>query len=208
MGPMPRPRRPARGGLSRNRIVGVVCAVIVVAVAVINFTVISNGGTTSVSSGAPAAAAPPPGVQAYPGEPRTHIEGDLTYDHNPPVGGNHNSVWQNCGVYDEPIRNENAVHSLEHGAVWVTYLPSLSTADVARLRRTVTAAYDGVQRYVLLSPYPTQASAVMAQAWGYQITLGGAADPRLATFIDYYREGPGAPERGAACSGGVGTPVA
>ena len=50
----------------------------------------------------------------------TPVEYEATYDMNPPAGGNHFQAWLNCGVYEEPVPNENAVHSLEHGAVWVT----------------------------------------------------------------------------------------
>jgi hypothetical protein len=55
----------------------------------------------------------------------------------PPVGGIHSGIWQNCGIYDEPVLAKNAVHSMEHGAVWITYRPDLPAGDVDRLRDTV-----------------------------------------------------------------------
>jgi hypothetical protein len=54
------------------------------------------------------------------GQGGKHTAGEVDYAQNPPVGGAHNPVWQNCGFYDKPIRDESAVHSLEHGAVWTS----------------------------------------------------------------------------------------
>src|SRR5262245_10038941 len=54
-----------------------------------------------------------------------HSSGPLSYIESPPIGGAHNVVWQNCGIYEMPIHNEHAVHSMEHGAVWITYRPGL-----------------------------------------------------------------------------------
>src|SRR5690348_12659451 len=56
------------------------------------------------------------GVKTFSNLPRDHKAGPLTYPQTPPVGGVHNPVWQNCGIYNQPVANENAVHSLEHGA--------------------------------------------------------------------------------------------
>ncbi len=124
-----------------------------------------------------------------------------------PPEGNHNPIWLNCGVYTQPVVDVNAVHSLEHGAVWITYLPSLPAAGVARLRHTVEAHYGGGDRYVILSPYPGQPAPVMATAWGNQLSLQSPTDPRVAAFIEHFREGPQDLERGAPCSGGVGKPA-
>ena len=120
----------------------------------------------------------------------------------PPAGGVHHDAWQNCGVYVEPIGPENAVHSLEHGAVWITYRPDLATKDVLYLRELVKD-----QAYLLLSPYPGQVSPITLTAWGVQLELDSAEDNRLPAFIARYRLGPTTPERGAPCSGGVGSPL-
>ena len=60
------------------------------------------------------------GVVTYSELARDHVVGKVTYAQMPPVGGKHSAVWQNCGIYSAPVANENAVHSMEHGAVWIT----------------------------------------------------------------------------------------
>jgi hypothetical protein len=120
----------------------------------------------------------------------------------PPVGGVHSARWQTCGIYDQPVDPKNAVHSMEHGAVWITYHPDLPAADVQTLRDQV-----GDQSYLLLTPYPDLASEVVLNAWGVQLQVDSADDERVAQFIDQYRLGPQTPEFGAACDGGVGQPI-
>jgi hypothetical protein len=118
------------------------------------------------------------------------------------VGGVHSARWQTCGIYDQPVDPKNAVHSMEHGAVWITYHPDLPAADVQTLRDQV-----GDQSYLLLTPYPDLASEVVLNAWGVQLQVDSADDERVAQFIDQYRLGPQTPEFGAACDGGVGQPI-
>ncbi len=132
-----------------------------------------------------------------------HVAGEVEYAQTPPVGGAHNPLWQNCGVYDQPIPSEQAVHSLEHGAVWLTYQPDLAAEEVTLLRDLVTD-----KSHALLSPFPNLPTAVVASAWGVQLKVESASDPRLAQFIDEFHNGPQTPEPGAPCRGGVGTPIA
>jgi hypothetical protein len=132
-----------------------------------------------------------------------HVAGRIDYMESPPVGGPHNVVWQNCGVYEAAIHNEHAVHSLEHGAVWITYRPDLPPEQVQLLRNTAS------DDFVLLSPYPGLASPVVASAWNHQIRLDGAVDSRLQRFIDRYKNNPATtPEFGAPCAGGTSATAA
>lgn len=120
----------------------------------------------------------------------------------PPVGGVHSPVFQNCGIYDQPVEVKNAIHSMEHGAVWIAYQPDLPDADVETLQDHVRG-----RSYLLLSPYPDLASEIVLSAWGVQLQLDSAADERIAQFISQYRLGPQTPEFGAACEGGIGRPT-
>jgi hypothetical protein len=149
-----------------------------------------------------AASTPPDGVKTYDvGPGGQHTDGDVDYAQTPPVGGEHNPVWQNCGFYNEPVTDENAVHSLEHGAVWITYSPNLPQDQVDKLRDLAHS-----ETYVLVSPHPNLPSPVLASAWGKQLRLESADDPDLERFVRAYRQGPQTPERGAACTGGIGHP--
>lgn len=154
-----------------------------------------------------ASAAGIPGVRAYTGLARTHVTGAVTYPQQPPVGGPHSEVWVSCGIYAAPVPATEAVHSMEHGAVWITYRPGLPTAAVSQLRNLLRGEPARVRAYVLLSPYPGLPASVVASAWGKQLRLTAAADPRLARFISTYAQGPQTPEPGAACTGGAGTPM-
>jgi hypothetical protein len=131
-----------------------------------------------------------------------HVAGTVAYRENPPLGGAHNVLWQNCGIYNVPIHNEHAVHSLEHGAVWITYRPDLPAADVERLQKIAT------DDYMLLSPYPGLPAPVVVSAWNHQLALTGAGDGRLGQFIARFKNNPSTtPEFGAPCAGGTSNPA-
>ncbi len=127
---------------------------------------------------------------------RNHVEGPVSYEQLPPSGGDHNGVPQTCDVYTEPIAPEHAVHSLEHGAVWVTYDDSVSEDDVATLADEVRG-----DPYRLMSPLPEQESPIVLTAWGRTLDVDSADDERVEEFLRAYTNGPQTPERGAACVG-------
>jgi Protein of unknown function (DUF3105) len=129
-----------------------------------------------------------------------HVEGEVDYPESPPVGGDHSEYWQTCGFYDEPIGDENGVHSLEHWAVWITYRDSLGDDEVQQLRDLTTPG-----NYVLVSPHDDIGSPVVASAWGYQLELDNADDPRLQLFLEKFVQGPQTREN-ATCDGGLGEP--
>lgn len=145
-------------------------------------------------------AGPPEGVQTVTSLSRDHVTGTVAYPQTPPDGGQHSPAPLTCGIYTSPVASENAVHSLEHGAVWITYQPDLPAPQVS----TLQAAAKG-QPYVIVSPFPNDPTPVVASAWGAQLRLPSASDPRLAQFIKYYAQGPQTPEPGASCTG-VGDP--
>ncbi len=140
------------------------------------------------------------GVRTYDDLARNHVAGPVAYAQTPPVGGDHSRVWQNCGFYSRPIVTEQGVHSMEHGAVWVTYDPALPGDQVATLRALAGSTH------VLVTPFPGLPSPVVASAWGVQLELSSADDPRLEAFVDEYLQGPQTPEPGAPCTGADGDP--
>lgn len=134
-----------------------------------------------------------------------HVEGavdyEATYGMTPPAGGDHNAAWLNCGIYDQPQQAENAVHSLEHGAIWVTYDPDIVKGDdLKALQNKVPSTY------MVVSPYPGLQAPVVASAWGNQVELDGVNDERLEQFITKFWKAGDAPEIGASCSGAVEGP--
>jgi len=154
-----------------------------------------------------AANAPIAGVEEYDDLSSRHVQDpapspEPTGDALPPVGGDHDPVWQNCGIYTQPVTTANAVHSLEHGAVWITYRPGIAADQLAAL---TNLAKD--QTYLLLSPFPDLKSPVVLTAWGIQLELEDATDPRAEAFVQKYLQGEQTPEPGAACDGGVGDPA-
>jgi hypothetical protein len=138
-------------------------------------------------------------VQTYDVTERSHTMLDVPYPQSPPVGGPHAPVWLDCGVYDEPVRDENAVHDLEHGSVWIAYDPDLSAAEVDRLAGQLPD--NGI-----MSPYTGLAAPVVVTVWGAQLALDGVDDERLGLFLEEYGDGHTAPEFGVTCRGGTSDP--
>ena len=143
---------------------------------------------------------PPQGIEVYPATTNASVEGPIDYERHPPTNGDHAPIWQNCGFYEEPIRDRHVVHSLDHGVVWLTYRPDLPEQQVRALRPY------GDENYVIVSPYPGQNAPVIATSWRVQLELNSANDPRLRHFVNQFRISELAPLSGNRCSLGVGTP--
>lgn len=135
------------------------------------------------------------GINQYTRTERDHVAGAVAYEENPPVGGKHAQAWAACNgnTYKEPVAKEQAVHSLEHGAVWITYQPSLAADQIATLGKKVRG-------YTLMSPLAEQGAPVILTAWNNQLSLQSANDPRIDQFLAKFRQGPQTPEPGATCN--------
>ena len=188
-------------------------------------------GTATTTQVPPKAVTPPSGIEGllawdtagYPGPgtpgPGTlahdHVDGPVVYAVLPPVGGPHAPVWMNAGVYTAPVPSECAVHDLEHGAVWITYDPSLPADQVAALTAFVSrqslipeagegSASGQANRYVVMSPWATSElpSPIGISSWGYQLRVQSPTDPRLQQFVDTFRSSATySPENGSPVDG-------
>jgi hypothetical protein len=145
---------------------------------------------------------PPEGIEVYPATTNRSVKVPIEYDRQPPTNGDHAPIWLNCGFYEKPVQNRFAVHSMDHGVVWITYRPDLPSGQVDGLR-----SY-GEKNYVIVSPYPGQDAPVIATSWRVQLELDGAGDPRLRNFVEGFRISKIAPLSGNRCVGGVGRPAA
>ena len=129
-----------------------------------------------------------------------HVTTAVDYTESPPVGGPHAPPpdWADCTgtVYDVDIRHENAVHSLEHGAVWITYDPAaLSQADIGTLAGLVEN-----EAGRMMSPYEGLDSPISIQSWNHQLKVDSADDVRIKQFADFLTlNSEFTPEPGASC---------
>lgn len=142
------------------------------------------------------------GLKEFNKPQREHVQGSVQYAESPPTGGNHNQVWIGCDAktYDQEVLKEMAVHSLEHGAVWVTYQPTLEKSKIDLLKTKVKTSGN-----TFLSPYPEQKAPIVLSAWGRQLEINDAKDPRIDQFMVKFRKGEQTPEPGATCTAPEGT---
>jgi hypothetical protein len=200
----------ARGGASRGRtrpptqvvtqprrpwgLIAAALAVVLFAVAAIGYAVVQANRSEADQINDPSEIQ---GVKTFNYEGAQHTSDPVNYTESPPVGGPHDPVWADCTgtVYDVDIRHENAVHSLEHGAVWITYNPDeVSDADIATLAKL--AGKSGR----MMSPYDGLDSPISIQSWNHQLKVDSASDPRLKKYADFFTQNSDYfPEPGASC---------
>jgi len=193
---------PADPGPTRRRrrrlplVLGLVGALLVVSVAVVLPRALrpdpdpSTGTRTGVSI---------EGLQVFTDRRTDHTRRPVSYSESPPVGGPHDRVWLDCGVYDEPLRNENAVHDLEHGSVWIAYHPDLAPQDVQEL-------VDLLPDNAIMAPYPDLYAPIVLTVWERQLAVDAPDDARIEQFLTQLGGGETAPEGFVTCQGGSRDP--
>ncbi|SDN42751.1 Protein of unknown function [Cryobacterium flavum] len=192
-------RQQKRG--KRNRLIGIVggAVAVVAIIALIVTAFVLTPKAANYAGGGAGDASTIEGVETFTNT-AGHVETAVTYEQTPPAGGEHASAWLNCGVYDQVVPNENAVHSLEHGAIWVTYDPSISDAELATLKAELPSTY------VVLSPFEGIPAPIVLSGWNAQLQVDSAGDARIADFFSEFWKSVNVPEDGAPCSGAIDAP--
>jgi len=187
---------------ARNKKIGIGAAVVggALIVALVVVSVVVSWPRPSATYEAGSSGAEIEGVETFTNT-NQHTQDTVDYAQSPPAGGDHNPVWLNCGIYDEVQTNENAVHSLEHGAVWVTYDPEqVSQEDIDALKAAMPSTY------AILSPYEDMDTPIALSAWNAQLKLDSATDDRIPEFFEEYWRSQNVPEPGARCDGAIDGP--
>jgi hypothetical protein len=183
----------------RNRKIAIVSTIVgvVAVVGIVVTTVVLTPQQASYSEGGTGAEVD--GVKTFTNTSE-HVEDTVTYPQTPPAGGAHNPMWLNCGVYTKAVPNENAVHSLEHGAIWVTYDPALGDDELKTLKSKLPSTY------IVLSPYEDLPTPIVLSGWNSQLQVDSADDPRIAEFLEEFWKSDNVPEPGSACTGAFNAP--
>ena len=193
--------RPAANVVAPQRPWGLIAAalaVVVFAAAVITYAVVKVNEANAMKVETPEEIE---GIQTFDySEAQEHVTGTVDYAESPPVGGPHAPPpdWADCTgtVYDVDIRHENAVHSLEHGAVWITYNPDEVSGEAIDVLAELGEGEPGR----MLSPYVGLDSPISIQSWGHQLKVDSATDPRIEQYADFFTLNPQYhPEPGATC---------
>jgi hypothetical protein len=137
--------RPPVDVVSRQKpwgLIAAAAAVVVFAVAVLTYAVVS---VNKANADKVTALSQIKGLTSYEyAAGQQHVTTPVTYTESPPVGGPHDPEWADCTgtVYTVDIRHENALHSLEHGAVWIAYNPDTFSLQSWNLHLFVQRATD------------------------------------------------------------------
>ena len=184
----------------RNRRIGIAAGIVggvaVIALLVVSFVLAPK--PASYSAGGDGTDIP--GVETFTNS-AAHVTTPVTYAQTPPAGGEHNPTWLNCGVYSESVPAEYAVHSMEHGALWMTYDPAEIDAEEVEVLRSLMPS-----RHAILSPFEGMETPVAVSGWNTQLKLDSVDRDAIAAFFEEYWQSNSVPEPGAPCTGGIDGP--
>jgi hypothetical protein len=108
------------------------------------------------------------GQKARPGEifaiqGQQHIDigaSHIAYNSNPPTSGPHYVQPANWGVYQTELPDEQLIHNLEHGGIWISYTGIASTTqiDLEKLAKSYTK--------IIVEPRTKDDAPIILASWG------------------------------------------
>jgi len=111
-------------------------------------------------------------------------EEHIPYNSNPPTSGPHYVEPHPAGIFDNELVQENVVHSLEHGGIWITYKPDLPQDQIDQLKNIVRRN----RAQVLLSPRAANDSLIALASWTRLLKLEQIDEDKIVSFIRANRD--------------------
>ena len=127
-------------------------------------------------------------VQEFPIEGREHISRRpvVAYNTNPPTSGNHLAEAESWGVNDQEIEDKAAVHSLEHGGIWISY----KDVDEETVKALNELGRENPQS-VVVSPRAANDTPIAVVSWGRMMKLDKLDKALIQKYIEtYINQGP------------------
>ena len=119
-------------------------------------------------------------VEEFAIEGRDHVSPDaeVEYKTNPPTSGGHLAQAKNWGVYSKEIDDKAAVHSLEHGGIWISY-KDIDDEDIKTLEKI---GKSNPQR-VVVSPRSSNDNKIVVASWGKMMKLEMINEALILKYI-------------------------
>lgn len=148
-----------------------------------------GGGTYGLINYFQKAKARQPGV-AIPIVGEDHIplgQAGHGYNSNPPTSGSHYPDPAKWGIYEQALSDEQLIHNLEHGGIWISYRDPGDQGLISKLKDIV----DDYPLKVILTPRPANDSKIAVAAWGHLLKLENFDRKAIQDFIKaFINKGP------------------
>lgn len=127
----------------------------------------------------------PSDVQSFEIQGQDHIEVGAShpgYNSNPPTSGPHYAEPADWGAYQEELPDEQLVHNLEHGGIWISY----KGVD-ERTKRQLEDVARANPGSVIVTPRSRNDAPIVLASWGKLLKLQQFDEGRIRSFIDQYK---------------------
>jgi hypothetical protein len=165
---------------SRNSIVGIVAVVGVIAIIAV-VLLVRNSQLPDVDLGEN-----PDESVTFGNLGQEHIpEGSPRpdYNSNPPTSGPHYAQWLPTGFYSQRTLDENLVHNLEHGHIWLSY----RDADDTEAIEVLSAIQEQFPRWVIVTYRPENEDRIVVAAWTRLLPLETPDEDTILAFVTRFR---------------------
>jgi len=129
---------------------------------------------------------PVEGTQDFDIVGRSHIaqgtEGS-GYNSEPPTSGPHWGNPAKNGIYDTPLPDQQLIHNLEHGHIWISYKSEVGEEVINKLKEIVKED----DWKVVLAPRDKNETKIVLAAWGRVLKMEEPEYEKIKDFIKTYR---------------------
>ena len=118
--------------------------------------------------------------ESFPIQGQEHIvvgASHLTYNSNPPTSGPHYAEPAKWGVYQTELPDEQLVHNLEHGGIWISYKGVDETSKTALEKLAQTHAK------IIVEPREKDDAPIILASWGQIVRLQKYDEQEISNFI-------------------------
>lgn len=151
---------------------------------IVGLAVVVGGGWLLVSTTGPKGADYSQGISVL---GRDHIADGTTYtsyNSNPPTSGSHYANPAPARFYDKELPDEQLVHNLEHGNIWIAYKPDLP-------KNLIDVLKDFSGGNIIVTPRSKNDTGIALVAWGrldkFNVEASGVDKQRIKDFISRYQ---------------------